>query len=208
MPILVTAFEPFDSGLNASQEVLTSLKEQHPTAFLNTRIHYEVLPCRSQQLTIKVEQLFHHISPNIWLLLGQASNQHRILIERFALNILDFSRPDNVGFQPKGIPVINNAPLAYQSTLPNMAQITHKLKNYDISVGISNHAGTYLCNQAFFHVLHLTAYTKKPVLCGFIHLPLLPEQCLKAYCDAPNLNLQTSLKAVQIMLKYLLYPKH
>ena len=202
MTLLVTAFEAFDSHLNSSQEVLTALRKKHPSTFMAQTIHYETLPCDHQPLPAIITQLFQDIKPQTCLLMGQASKQAQILLERFALNILDFRIPDNAKAQPQDKPVIDGGPHAYRTSLTSMHKLTTEMNNQGIPVTTSNHAGTYLCNQAYYLALHHITSMKNAIPCIFMHIPLLPEQCIDDYHGAPHLTLDTSVHAAIRTLKH------
>ena len=54
-------------------------------------------------------------------------------------------------------------------------------------------AGTYVCNDVFYRLLHRYRDTGKRV--GFVHVPFLPEQ------GSPNLPLNSIVRALQAMLE-------
>ena len=54
---------------------------------------------------------------------------------------------------------------------------------------VSNTAGTYVCNDVLYTLLHRFAGTDTKV--GFIHVPYLPEQ------GEPNLPLADTVRALQ-----------
>jgi pyroglutamyl-peptidase len=51
-------------------------------------------------------------------------------------------------------------------------------------VRLSTTAGTYLCNATLYTLLSLIERTGRPIPCGFIHLPYLPEQVAHLLSDA------------------------
>ena len=71
-----------------------------------------------------------------------------------------------------------------------------RLRELDIPASISNTAGTYVCNQVFYHLMHhWTGH--QPA--GFIHLPCLPEQVprMTQVSHCPALPLQVQIRAVR-----------
>jgi pyroglutamyl-peptidase len=88
------------------------------------------------------------------------------------LNLDDASIPDNAGVLKSGELIESDGPAAYWSTLP-LERFYHALALENIPVSFSNHAGTYLCNHVFYVARHETA--APPILCGFIHVPLIDE---------------------------------
>jgi hypothetical protein len=69
--------------------------------------------------------------------------------------VLDFPIPDNDGSQPAGEPVVEGGPAAYFATLPIKA-ILVAWREAGLPGYVSNTAGTYVCNQTFYHSLHLS----------------------------------------------------
>ena len=89
------------------------------------------------------------------------------------MNIRDARIPDNEGNQPDGIPIFPNGPAAYFSTLP-VKDIAQTIRDAQIPASVSNSAGTFVCNDTLYTLLHHYAGTATRV--GFIHVPNLPEQ--------------------------------
>ena len=59
-----------------------------------------------------------------------------------------------------------------------------------IPARISNSAGTYVCNDLMYHLLHLLHTRFPQVRGGFIHVPYLPEQAARLK-DQPSMALET-----------------
>ena len=64
---------------------------------------------------------------------------------------------------------------AYFSTLP-LDDIVLKLKQKNINVEISNTAGTYVCNNLFYHLMNYIEENNLNIKAGFVHVPLMDEQ--------------------------------
>ena len=110
--------------------------------------------------------------------LGEATRRPVISIERVAVNLLDFRIPDNAGAQTIDQSVVENAPAAYFSTLPARA-LLNALHMAGLPAEFSLTAGSYLCNQIFYTLMHALATRTIKIPGGFIHLPALPEQTAK-----------------------------
>ncbi len=99
--------------------------------------------------------------------------------ENIALNINYTTRKDNDGIIiEREQTIIKNGEIAYKSTLP-FESISTALKKYNIPIIKSFFAGTYLCNNIFYHLMHFARKYKIPHA-GFIHVPPTPE-CFKNY---------------------------
>jgi pyroglutamyl-peptidase len=196
--ILLTAFEPFGGqNTNASQEVARMVRNE---SFAHAQVETLELPVehfRAPQLMLSA---LARLRPDIVLLLGEARSRAAVMPERVAINVADFSIPDNAGNQPREETILEGGPAAYFSTLPVVA-IQRALQEAGIPAAISNTAGTYLCNQLFYCVLHHLSETKNPALAGFIHIPMLPEQRPDSAQEWPSLCRETALKAVRITIE-------
>jgi pyroglutamyl-peptidase len=125
--------------------------------------------------------------PDVVISLGLAEKRSVISLEKVALNYVDCEIPDNIGTLFKDSPVLSSAPAAYFSTLP-LKEMLQVETPYPVEISYS--AGTYVCNDLMFRVLH---YLKdKNIQAGFIHVPLLIN------------NQEMILDSLQLMLSKLL----
>ncbi len=93
-------------------------------------------------------------------------------VERVAINCEDCNPgfPDNEGNEPKGEKIYPDGPDAYFSNLPIKAMVDKMMAN-GVPAMISNSAGTYVCNDLMYHLLH-QIHTEFPnIRGGFIHVP-------------------------------------
>lgn len=183
--VLLTGFEPFgESMVNPSQEVVRRL---HGTTIGGKTVIGHTLPVSLRDIAAAIDRILQATSPEIVISLGQSGSASTIVLERFAVNLADFSAPDNDGASVTDAALEGDGPTAIASRLPLRA-IESALLDAGIPVRLSNSAGTYLCNAAMY--LFLTR-TEPETLCGFIHLPCLPEQvatALKAARDGQGLQ--------------------
>ena len=103
--------------------------------------------------------------------LGQAGGRAHITPERVAINVMDADIPDNAGYQPVDVPVVEGGPAAYFSTLLVKEMVAAM---EDSPARLSNTAGTFVCNQLLYGLLHHFAATR--VRAGFVHVPFITEQ--------------------------------
>lgn len=195
MKVLMTAFEPFGGEeINPSWEALKALpaeidgaavvKRQLPVSFRGVR---EILP-----------KLIVEEKPEVVILTGQAGGRPNITVERVAVNIMDSRMADNEGFAPEDEPVFEGAPAAYFATLPIKA-IVSALREAKIPAGVSNTAGTYVCNTAMFTALHTIAVAGMTTRAGFIHVPFAHEQALDK--PRPSMALETIARALEVVVR-------
>lgn len=192
--VLITGFEPFGKmDMNPSARLAAMLDG---TDIQGTAVRTAVLPVDSRRLV-------HHLLPLLdgepaaVVLTGVAADRAAIALERVALNVMDFREPDNGGAAPVDEPVVPGGPAAYFSTLP-LRLAAAELNDGGIPAYISNSAGTYLCNQAFYLTMHHLARSGRPVPAGFVHLPALPEQqAAMGHVPGPSMSLSIMLEAVR-----------
>jgi pyroglutamyl-peptidase len=131
--------------------------------------------------------------------LGQADGRARITIERVALNADEASAIDNDDV-PGGSRIVEEGPVGYWSTLP-VDELVDALREAGIPAAASRDAGGYLCNHAFYRLMHLVATERPHVRAGFVHVPILPEQAPDQ--DVPSMSLGELERAALVMLDVL-----
>jgi pyroglutamyl-peptidase len=87
----------------------------------------------------------------------------------------------------------------------NVASVIKNIKSDLIPAASSRWSGNNLCNQILYHGLHHAKMTGKDILCGFAHLPALPEQVISQWPDVPFMPLEMMRKAIEIAVRNLVY---
>ena len=131
--------------------------------------------------------------------LGLAGGRARVSLERVAVNVMDYSRPDAHGQVLRGVACVEDGPAAYFSTLPLRAMLA-ALTAEGIPAAISNTAGTYLCNDISYTTLHALARRGLAIPTGFIHLPFLPSMVSAHGLEEPSMDLPLMVRAIEIAL--------
>lgn len=172
--VLLTGFEPFDGArVNPSQEIVRHLDGWSSPAH---RVIGLCLPCAFGEARVRLQQAIDEHEPDVVIALGQAANRPVISLERVALNFIDAPIPDNAGRQPMDCPVVAGSPAAYFSTLP-LRMILTRIRAVGLPAEISQTAGSYVCNELFYGLMHQLAIQPGRVrAAGFIHVPALPGQ--------------------------------
>lgn len=197
MKVLLTGFEPFDgSKLNPSLLVVEAFPYEQ---FSSHSIKKMILPVDSSSAVDLVRKTLSEVQPDLVIHLGEASNRPVISLEKVAINWMDFRIADNTGAQIKDQKIIESGPDAYFSSLP-LRQIRDALRSDSIPVEVSLSAGAYLCNQVFYSSLYFIDQFRMSTICGFIHLPSLPEQVVEKNNISPSMSKELSLKAIQIAI--------
>lgn len=191
--ILITGFEPFGGDeLNPSQDVARALDGRR---IAGHRVAGRVLPCAFDTALPALFEAMDETQPALVLALGLAGSRSAVSIERVAVNLIDARMADNAGAQPVDVPVVAGAQAAYFARLPVKAMLTG-LREAGLPAELSASAGSFVCNQVFFGLMHrLRAWPD--VRGGFIHLPPLPEQA-GHFPGVQPLALDEQVRAVQL----------
>ena len=182
--LLITGFDPFGGEtINPAWEAVKLL----PDSIGSCTLHKLQIPTVFALAADTVLQAAAVWNPDIIICVGQAGGRSAVTPERIAVNIQDARIADNAGNMPGGQPIIPEGPAAYFSTLP-VAEMAQAILDANLPASVSNTAGTFVCNDTLYRLLHHYAGTKTKV--GFIHVPYLPEQ------GTPNLPLSDTVSAL------------
>ena len=189
--LLITGFDPFDGAtINPSWEAVKLL----PDTIGEYEIHKLQIPTVFGLAPRTVLEAAEKLQPDVIISVGQAGTRPAITPERIGINVRDARITDNAGISPKDESIVPGGPDGYFSTLPVKAMIA-AISDAGIPASISNTAGTFVCNDVLYSLLHHFAGTD--TRCGFIHVPWLPEQ------GEPSLPLETTAKALEIAISAL-----
>ena len=189
MKILVTAFEPFGGrSYNPSAALLDLLPQTGDLEKLLLPVSYEGAARRLSEAIGKAR-------PDAAVLTGLAGGRTEVCLEYAALNIKDGGGlPDNDGERAGGESVVPGAPNALFTAL-DLASAVQRVRGVGVPCRVSYHAGTYVCNSIYFHLL------SSGVPGVFIHIP--DDLRSRPRDDAPYLPLDDSLRAVTEFLSFL-----
>lgn len=112
--------------------------------------------------------------------------------EYVGINLRHARIADNLGNQPQDEPVVPGGPTAYFATVP-VRTMTAAIEAQGIPAAVSYTAGTYVCNDLLYTLLH--HYAGTPVRAGFIHVPFLPEQAPQSMASMPLAQMIRALEA-------------
>ncbi len=176
MKILITGFEPLRQfwTINPSWEAVCRL----PDEIAGVTVIKEQLPIVYDKAEQKLSQLVEAHKPDAVVCVGQSGQDNAITIERIGTNLDDFNVPDNAGNLRIDLPVVENAPDAYFTTLP-ARQMLKAITEVGIPAALSTTAGTHLCNHMTYYSCHLARTRYPHMLTGFIHIPLDISQCVQ-----------------------------
>lgn len=207
MRILVTGFNPFRGvRINPSELVVKALAQrtlQFSKRYPALEIITAILPTEYIAATRLLRSLMRTTRPDGVICLGVASRRERISLERVALNWDDDPTPDNAGRIRRGRRIAPGGPDVYWSTLP-LDPMREALRKHGIKSYVSNHAGTFVCNHAFYVARKEAARRPRPIPCGFIHLPgHLPGQLKSRQRSHTGAAVRRFVEAIECCLKVL-----
>lgn len=193
MRILFTGFDPFGGEkVNPAFEAVKRL----PDRLCGAEIVKAEVPTVYGKDGEVLEAALEKYQPDVTICVGQAGGRSGMTVEQVAINLMEARIPDNAGSQPSGLPVVEGGPAAYFSTLPVKA-IVEKMKGAGIPARISYTAGTFVCNDIMYRLLHLAATECTSMKGGFIHVPYLPEQVLNMPDGVPSMSVEMIEKALE-----------
>ena len=197
--VLITGFEPFGGEkVNPSELVARSLEGRLIAERLVVSC---VLPVETRNLRDRLERALLEESPDIVLCMGQGGGRTAVALERVAVNVLDFERPDNVGVVRRQEQIQRAGPDARLSNLP-FEKIVEAWHENGVPGYVSNSAGTFICNHALYELLGLVEATASAIVAGFVHLPYLPAQAITAGSESTaSMSFETMKRAMEILLE-------
>jgi pyroglutamyl-peptidase len=190
--VLLTGFEPFGKAtLNPSGEIVKRIS--------GGNIVTAILPVAYAQSAEALLALIEQHNPDVVISLGQAEGRTQITPERIAINLDDARLADNEGVSRIDEPILEDGPVAYESTLP-IKEFVSAITAAGIPAAVSLSAGAFLCNHIFYVAQNRLRGTK--VRSGFVHVPLMDEQAAE-FPGLPTMPLDQMIKAVRAMLEVL-----
>ena len=193
----MTGFEPF--GAHAANPTEGLAKAVDGRRVGDFGVQGVVLPVHHADTAARLGALLAESNPEAVLHLGLAAGRARIALERVAVNVMDYEVPDNAGYRASGEPCVPGGPPAYFPTLPLRAMLK-ALLHEGIPAYTSNTAGTYLCNQTLYWMLHTVRDVPRPPRVGFVHFPLLPAMVAATGLEQPSMDFPVMLRAVETLL--------
>ncbi|MBV7411215.1 pyroglutamyl-peptidase I [Dermabacteraceae bacterium TAE3-ERU27] len=166
LDVLFSGFAPF--GGDASNPSWSAA--QYAAKLLSgegIRAEAKELPVEFGVAARELLRLVETEKPRVVIAAGLAAGRKAVTPERIGINLRDARIPDNAGAQPLDERIVADGPDAHFSTLPCKA-IVAALGRADIPASLSYHAGTYVCNDLLYLLLHGVA---EGCRAGFVHVP-------------------------------------
>ena len=192
--LLITGFDPFGGeAVNPAWEAVSRL----PDTLGSYRLTKLQIPTIFETAANTVLAAAETDRPDVILCIGQAGGRDAVTPERIAINCADARLPDNAGNQPSEGPVIPHGPDGIFSTVPVRA-MAEAICAAGLPGKVSNTAGTFVCNDTLYRLLH--HYRNTDTRVGFLHVPYLPEQ---AKDNSPSLPLTDIIAALSAAIRAL-----
>lgn len=199
MRVLVTYFAPFGTDtLNASALAAKLLPEELSGA----EIRKIELPVAFHGAEGALEAAIKAYLPDLVLCTGQAEGTAELHLDRVAINMRDARMPDNEGFAPDQEPIVPDGPAAYFATIP-VKKLAAELRESGIPAAVSNSAGTYVCNDVMYTLLHLLSDAPGEPVGGFVHVPLAPVQAAERTGSSPSMASETAADGLAAIIRAL-----
>lgn len=198
MKILLTGFEAFNGNtVNPAWELVNAVQTLSPEMDL---IKLKLPTAYDKASELLCEKILE-CKPNYVLSIGQAGGVSSLSFEYLGINLQAANISDNLGQKRDYQAIDPLGPAAYFVTVP-VREIVQELKKELIPATISFSAGTFVCNEVLYSVLHYIAQHKLPVKAGFLHVPYLPEQVINKP-KTSSMPLELMLRGLNIALALL-----
>ena len=189
--LLITGFEPFQQEpINPSWEAVAALPSDIGPWHLE-KLRLPTVFGQAAELALARAAV---LKPQAILSLGQAGGREAVTPEVVAVNLQDARIPDNAGNQPQGEPIVPAGWDGYFTTLP-VRSLAQQAAEKGFPCRLSYSAGTYVCNDVFYRLLHHYKPTETRV--GLIHVPFLPIQAKEGQ---PSLSLTQITEVLEFLI--------
>lgn len=200
MRLLLSGFEPFGGErVNPSWEVASALAAAPPAG---VDLQLLRLPVRGRVSFERLLPAFQAGGFDAWIGLGQAEGRAQLSVERLGVNLL-IDRDARGRALPEA-ELVPGAPAAYFSRLA-VREVAAAIRRSGTPAQVSETAGTYICNETLFAMLHALSRVhstpREGPRAGFIHLPYLPEQTLDKRAGTPSMVLASQVRGVRAALE-------
>jgi pyroglutamyl-peptidase len=203
MNVLITGFSAFPGvPTNPTQLLINDFRLKPPKITAGpVEMAFEIIETQYALAGEQIRTLLIDFKPQFALLLGVAESRVSFGIERFALNIDDCSAADATGDVRRGRRIEKTGPGAYETRV-DVDKLREYLIRSDTDVEISNHAGSYVCNHAYYTALHTIETHGLSSRVVFVHVPLVPAARVQEMLVGGSIR---ALRAdVEALINYLL----
>lgn len=195
--LLLTGFEPFlNHPINPTEDIVLRLDGAQIGDY---EVKGVLLPVDFEKAPVTILEAVREFDPDAVLSLGLAAGRTEITPERIAINCRD-GAADNSGRALVDSKIVEEGADGYFSTLP-IRMLVDALNEKAYPASISNSAGTYLCNNVMYTVLHELKEKQLDIPAGFVHVPASHELVIDEKKVMPSWSSRDLFEAVKIMIK-------
>lgn len=188
--ILISGFKPFfNQTVNPSEIVVSKIQGQ-------SQVEVVVLPVEFRKAYEDLQLAIDRLKPKAIVMLGLAGGRSQISLEKIALNWNQTQKPDESGFIPEIAKIDAQSELAIMTRFP-VDLLYEFLRKHDVECEVSFSAGTFVCNNLYYHVLK----NNPDIPALFVHLPYLTQQ---VSTGKPRMELSSMLFAIEKIIQFLL----
>lgn len=198
--VLLTGFEPFHRfDINPAQEIVRAVEARGvPGVDLVTVI----LPCVDGEAERTLLDTHDGCNPDAVLCLGQGFKLACPIVEQVYSNLKHYRIRDNAGNEPQHQSVVDGGPDGYLSTLP-AEELVRACRAAGVPCWDGRDAGSFLCNQVAYRLMHHLAGLGRRIPAGFVHVPHLPQQITDQLAVTPSMSVETASTGVAAMISAL-----
>jgi pyroglutamyl-peptidase len=175
---LVIGFDAFGSdAFNPSQYIVETLVDniKEEGSLKEVSVNTIILPVTGELAWQILQDALKNIpsssrKSSVLILTGLFDQRSVISIERFALNILDYRIKDNLGRMIRDEPIDETGPAALTTDV-RVRDIANHLLKKGFPAEVSNHAGTFICNETYYRALRFQQTFQYPQTVLFVHVP-------------------------------------
>jgi pyroglutamyl-peptidase len=192
--VLVTGFTSFPGARTNPTEALATIlpKRQARFAKLGITLEARILPVVYATIAPAIAEHVRALSPDLILHFGLAARRSHICIESVARNCLNTIHADADGRLSPSATIRRGGPAFVRARIAT-TEIVAALRRSGHFCRLSNDAGDYLCNAAFY--LSLTAPHAPHV--GFIHVPHVRSLNRRTHGPLPRLTMPGLVRAAE-----------
>lgn len=197
MKILVTGFEPFGGEtINPAFDAVAKI----PSEVAGAEIVKVTLPVVYKECADVLRPAILEHKPDAVLCVGQAGGRFDISVEKVAINLGEARIPDNAGNSPSDEKLVEDGKNAYFASIPVKA-IVKNIQDKGIPAHISYTAGTFVCNDIMYRLLHMIETEFQNIRGGFIHVPFDTVQVVNKPATTPSMPTNTISEALVAALE-------
>ncbi|MBX9670293.1 MAG: pyroglutamyl-peptidase I [Candidatus Obscuribacterales bacterium] len=200
---VVAGFDPFgDASFNPSEEIAKLFPDLITVkSYGQVPVTQLVLPTCCRASWTKLKRTLDSLSDDDVNLvaIGLSAMSTHLELERVALNLRDYRIEDNNGHQPLNKRIQKKGENALFTTVP-LDKVQKTLTDRGIPTRISNHAGTFVCNDVYFNALHYQKLHEHIKSALFVHVPL-PKNFIAQMRGSKKMPKLSTLKTKRLPVK-------